>query len=218
MVPLDGVNLIALMTRLSRILSNLSRSNRIAALSELHSQTSATRSCSARCRTRAQETFHMGADHGRLEVDVGVAGVEADEVQQVVDELEQPQSVLLEHLGHFLDQGFGGLVGEQRSQALGDAEHDGERRAEFVADVGEEPGLRLVEFAELPVLRFQQSARFLDFHPQAELAETQVFVEIATGKHEHRSGEQEVEIPEQDVTVGHRRGQRHGRDITGEGE
>ncbi len=92
----------------------------------------------------AEEVF--GAGHGELQL--GLAGADAFEVEDVVDQADEAVGVAdgdLEHLLRLLGAGGEGSAGEQ---AEGSAER-GERRAELVGDGGDELVLHAVEGAAL---------------------------------------------------------------------
>ena len=85
----------------------------------------------------------------RLEPRLGPAGLEPGEVEQRVDQLQQPPAVALDQLEpRALGRRAAGDVGVGE-RVLDRAEQQGQRRAELVADVGEERRLGPVELGQL---------------------------------------------------------------------
>ncbi len=74
------------------------------------------------------------------------SGLEAREVQERVDQLQQAQGVAVRHLQPLAVRG-GKLAGVGQ-RVFERAEHQGERRAELVRDVGEEGRLRAVQLGQ----------------------------------------------------------------------
>ena len=84
----------------------------------------------------------------RLEARLDPPGLQPGEVQQGVDQLEQPLPVAEDHL-HPLPLPVGQRVGRFAEGVLGRPQQQRQRGAELVADVHEEVGLGLVELGEL---------------------------------------------------------------------
>ena len=94
---------------------------------------------------RGDEADQRG-DVGVLELDLELARLELRDVEQVVDVLEQHARVAHDHL-----RGLALCLRRERlggQQPLGGTDDEGERRAQLVADVGEELRLDLVELAD----------------------------------------------------------------------
>ena len=75
------------------------------------------------------------------------AGLDPREVQQGVDQLQEPQAAAVGRLQPLALPGGQGL-GRVGERVLDRAEHQGQRRAELVRDVGEEGRLRPVELRQ----------------------------------------------------------------------
>ena len=92
--------------------------------------------------------------------DFHAAGFEADEREQIVDELEQPHAVGV----HRVEQ-VARVIVERPVEALHQRfqrrEQQRERRAQFVADVGEKAAFDLVQFEELAIAFFERRAVFV---------------------------------------------------------
>ena len=84
---------------------------------------------------------------GRLVAGLRAAGLDAREVEQRVDELQQPQPVAVRHLER-CDDAPEGAVGSVASASSSGPEHQRQRRAELVADVREERRLRPVDLGQ----------------------------------------------------------------------
>ena len=84
---------------------------------------------------------------GRLIVGLDPSGFDAGEVEQGVDELEQPQAVALRGPGQ-LAVGGQELAFRLPQYFLEGAEHEGQGRAEFVRNIGEEGCFGAVELGE----------------------------------------------------------------------
>ena len=116
----------------------------------------------------------------RLAAGLHHAGVEPDEIEQVVDELEQPEAVAV----HCLEQADG--VGVQGIAIAGHdgferGDHQRERGAQLVADVGEEPAFDLVELGELLVAGLELLLVQFQFVIQEEFTEAKAVEEDIAG-------------------------------------
>ena len=146
-MPPSKVNFMAFESRLSTTLAHRSRSTY-----------TGSRSGAASTRRKMPEPVGGGVEHAgqlagvlrevdRLEARLHPPGLQAGEVEQGVDQLEQPLAVAQDHLDPLAlpaaDRVL--LVGEG---VLGRSEQQRQRGAELVADVGEEVGLGLVELGQ----------------------------------------------------------------------
>ena len=150
---------------------------------------------------RCHQTLRHRERIGRPELQRLVSRVEPHEVQQVVDELEQPETVLHRHRQQFARLAVG-RTPEALRQAVRGTDDDRERRPQFVADVREEARLGLVELAQLAVPRFQQRPRVLQLPAQRELAETEAFVVVAARHHEDPGDEEKEDVRRQHLVAG----------------
>ncbi len=116
------------------------------------------------------QALEVRLDRCRLEIEVRVAGIEADEIEEVVNQFHQAQAVLTQQPDHFVDLWifFPGLA--HQAEAFCDPQHDGEGGSEFVADVGEEAGFCFVKLAEPLELRAQCFPGFFNLRPQDEFS------------------------------------------------
>ena len=99
---------------------------------------------------RAEIARQVGRQRGKVGRLVGglrAPRLDAREVEQRVDELEQPLAVALRH-GRAAPGSPAACSFGLRQQVFERTEHQGERRAELVAHVAEESGLRAVELGE----------------------------------------------------------------------
>ena len=115
-------------------------------------------------------------DFQRLAFDFHAAGFQADQVEQVVDELEQAHAV-----GMHGDEQLAGLLVEGAVEAMEQRfqrrEQQRQRRAQFVADVGEEAALDLVQFLQLLVAFLELLPVLVQLVAQGELAESGICCE-----------------------------------------
>ena len=113
------------------------------------------RALDPQCQTRAvggrleigRQLGGEGRQVGRLVARLHPPGLDAREVEQRVDELQQPQAVAMGGLETAALRGIewrGGIA----ERVLQGPQHQGQRGAEFVADVGEESGLGAVDLRE----------------------------------------------------------------------
>ena len=94
---------------------------------------------------RAGEVFRQGREIDLREGGLRAAGLDPGEVEERVDETQQAQRVAVRHVELCPDARFEPIVGQHLFQR---SEHQGQRRAELVADVGEELRLGAVEFGQ----------------------------------------------------------------------
>ncbi len=125
----------------------------------------------------AVDEFRHG-DGFRL--DLKPPGFEPDQVEQIVDELEQPHAVGLHGQEHIASAGveLGLIFLDERFQRR---EQQGQRRAQFVADVGEETALELVKLDELPVGFFEFLPALIELVTEGEFAVTGFAMKEAAG-------------------------------------
>ncbi len=136
------VNFKAFESRLRTIISHIERSTKASSRRSM-STTKRRPALSTAERKRPPRSCVTRREIGLDERRVVAAGFEARELEQRVDELQQPQRVAVRGLEQRR------IVGSGPAQQFGDgSEHQRQRRAEFVADVGEELDLRAVEFGE----------------------------------------------------------------------
>ena len=143
----SNVNLVAFESRLSRIFSTMSASASIMVPSlgdvELELQPGALDGRGERCGRIAREPADVDGREHRDDP----PGLEPREVEQGVDEPEQPQRPAL---GDLDPLALGLRVGSRVGQRVRErAEHQRQRRAELVRDVGEELRLGAVELRQL---------------------------------------------------------------------
>ena len=98
----------------------------------------------------AGDLLDEGGKVGFLDAEAGEALFEFGEVEEVVDELEELESVAPDILEGWCQMGRDDPAGAVVRRLDGGEDH-GERGAEFVGDVGEELGLHPVELLELLV-------------------------------------------------------------------
>jgi hypothetical protein len=117
------------------------------------------------------DAVHEIHDGQRFGLDLQPAGLEADDFEQVVDQLEQAHAVGVHGLEHLLRGDIHGLA-EFLDEHLERPEQEGERRAELVADIGEEAALELVELDEFVVRLLERFAVLIKFVAQFVFLET----------------------------------------------
>src|SRR6185369_8264856 len=131
----------------------------------------------------------------RLAFDFHAAGLQAHEVEQVVDQFEQPHAVGV----HCREQTACLRVGDPATlvqERFERRQEQRERRAQFVADVGEETALDLVEFLELAVIFLKLQAVLIQFVAQGKFSEAKAIEEMVSRNHDDARQNQEVEIVE----------------------
>ena len=154
------MNFSALNTRLSTIFSSLSRSARTVPRVRIHVGFQPEPFVVGHLPGRAGQALDEFGDLERLALDFHAAGFQADQVEQVVDELEQPHAVGVHGHQQLLRVSSIERPAESVEQRFQRREQQRQRRAQFVADVGEEAALDLVQFPEL-LVAFLEDARFL---------------------------------------------------------
>src|SRR5579859_2040337 len=87
---------------------------------------------------------------GGLKVSLGTARLDAREVEESIDQLQEAKTLTVYGLDALTVQGFGTRF-QMRQLILERPQHEGERRAEFVADVAKEGRLGAVQLGELGV-------------------------------------------------------------------
>jgi len=125
------------------------------------------------------ELAHFQAGH----VYFHAAGFKPDQIEQVINQFEQPHSVGVHGAQEFfgiaidieaLEQGFHGCD-EQRQWC-----------AQFMTDVGEESAFDLVKLDEFAVVFFNQLAIALQLETQSEFAEAQPAVKVTARYYDER--------------------------------
>ncbi len=146
---------------------------------------------------RAGQALHEIRNLQRLAFDFHPAGFEADEVEQIIDEFEQPHAVGVHGEQQIMHAGID-LAGEALEQHFQRRKQQRERGAQFMADVGEEPALQAVQFHQLPVGFLELLFVPVQFIAQRELAEVQPGEIIIAHHDDDARQDQEIIIVEND--------------------
>ena len=139
---------------------------------------------STRCRTVSADAPHDRADVDLLEAQLGHAGVEAADLQQVGEQRLEAVELVDQQLRRARRGHLGGV--DLGVQDLGGHAHRGQRRAQLVADVGGEPALQRPELLELADLRLDARrhlvVRLREPGHLVVAVDRHAFVEVAVGE------------------------------------
>ena len=121
--------------------------------------------CSAIGARGGDDPVHDVAEVGVLEVEHGGAGVEPADLEQVAEQVLEPVELLLQQLrgprGHRVE------AAPRVVQHVTGHPHGGQRSAQLVGDVGDEPALHAGELDELADLRLQRLGHLVERHGEA---------------------------------------------------
>src|SRR5437016_12355449 len=129
----------------------------------------------------------------RLAFDLHNARLESNEIEQVINQLEQPHAIGLhgdEQIPALAIKG-GFVAIEQRLQRR---QQQGKRRAQLMADIGEEPAFYLVQFGQLFVFLLERLFVLVQLVTQSELAEPHLAVEEPAGDDNDASQDQKINV------------------------
>jgi hypothetical protein len=164
-----------------------------------------------------QESFHCDD----ITFDLHLTGLQTDESEQVVDQLEQAHAVGLHRIEKIAGFGIAHFLAEpfQRRQ------QQSERGAKFVRDVGEKAVLDLVELDELLMTVFEFRFFFfklmalgLDLVAELEFAEARLAIKVVAGHREHAGHNHEINVVEKDFRVAERAVQKASNQIHSKGD
>lgn len=117
-----------------------------------------------------EEAIEVGAEFDDFAADFHAAGFEAYEVEEVIDEFEEAHAIGL-HGGEQVMRFVVVLVFGLDEQIFEGCQQEGERGAEFVADIGEEVAFGLVEFEEFLVVFLEFLLVLVEFVAEGEFAQ-----------------------------------------------